>query len=74
MNLDSFIISTRNGTNIERVTEYKYLGIWIDEKLTFKCRVSKLVSSLRMKIGFLCRNRLSFPLHCRKMLVEATFF
>lgn len=33
----NMIISTKNGTNIERVT-YKYLldlDIWIDEKLTF---------------------------------------
>ena len=28
-------ISTMNKLMIERVTEYKYLGIWIDEKLSF---------------------------------------
>ena len=50
INLDSLIFSTNNGSNIERVTECtEYLGIWIDEKLTFKYHVSKLVTSLRMK-------------------------
>ncbi len=28
------LITSKNGTNIEKVKEYKYLDIWIDEKLT----------------------------------------
>jgi len=30
-----FTISTKSGTQIERVTSYKYLGIWLDDKLSF---------------------------------------
>ncbi len=67
------IISTINGTAIERVSEYKYLGIWIDDKITFKYHVSNLVTKLRQKIGFFYRNKSSFPFHCRKKLIEATF-
>ena len=31
------------------------------------------MTSLQIKVGFFYRNRVSFPPHCRKMLVEATF-
>lgn len=34
-------ISTMQGLNIERVTNYKYLGIWTDDKLTFKYHIEK---------------------------------
>ncbi len=40
-------ISTTQGTNIGRVTEYKYLSIWIDEQLTFKHHIDNLVTKLR---------------------------
>ena len=46
-------ITSMNGADIERVTEYKYLGIWIDEKLTFKHHVEVLAGKRRQKIGFL---------------------
>ena len=62
-----------NGADIERVTEYKYLGIWIDEKLTFKHHIELLAGKLRQKIGFLYRNRASFPILRRKRVIEAVF-
>lgn len=66
-------ISTRNGSDIERVTEYKYLGIWLDDKFTFKYHIDNLANKLRQKIGFLYRNRTSFPIISRKRVVEAVF-
>ena len=33
---NSLKLCYRNGTTLERVTSYKYLGIWVDEKLDFK--------------------------------------
>lgn len=59
---NSLHISTANGSNIKRVTEYKCLGIWFDEKLTFKYHIDNLVSKLRQKLGFFYRNRTSFPM------------
>uniref|UniRef100_A0A0E9XHX0 Uncharacterized protein n=1 Tax=Anguilla anguilla TaxID=7936 RepID=A0A0E9XHX0_ANGAN len=70
---NSLHISTANGSNIERVTEYKYLGIWFDEKLTFKYHIDNLVSKLWQKLGFFYRNRTSFPMISRKRIVEAVF-
>ena len=69
----SLRISAKNGTDIEMVTEYKYLGIWLDNKLSFRTHIDNLASTLRQKVGFLYRNRSSFPLICRKRVIEAVF-
>jgi len=36
---------------MELVTSYKYLGFIIDEELSFKLHVKKLISKLRVKLG-----------------------
>ena len=66
-------ISTVNDTKIKRVTEYKYLGVWLDEKFTFKFHVDNLASKLRQKIGFLYRKGSNFHLISKKKVVEAVF-
>ena len=48
---NSLKLCYRNGTTLERVTSYKYLGIWVDEKLDFKTHVNHLVKKLRTKLG-----------------------
>ena len=70
---DNFHLYTTSGTSIERVPNYKYLGIWLDEKLTFDTHVECLVKGLRMKLGFFYRNRSCFPWPTRKRLIEALF-
>lgn len=47
-NLDcnNTLLSTIDSSLIERVTEYKYLGLWLDEKLTFKFHINVLASTL----------------------------
>ena len=66
-------ITTTNRSEIEKVAEYKYLGIWLDEKITFKYHIDKLACNLRQKIGFFYRNISSFPVMCRKRVIEAVF-
>ena len=70
---DLFRIATATGVCIEKVSEYKYLGIWLDDKLSFKFHVDNLATKLRQKIGFLYRNSASFPMPCRKRIVQAVF-
>ena len=36
IDLSNLCITTTNGSSIEQVSEYKYLGIWLDDKLNFK--------------------------------------
>ncbi len=73
VNYEGLHIHPVNGLDIERVSEYKYLGIWLDEKLTFKYHVDYLVCKLQQKIGFLYRNRANFPLISRRRVFEAVF-
>ena len=49
-------VATLNGHSIERVSQYTYLGIWLDQKITFKFHIDTLVRKLRQKIGYLYRN------------------
>ena len=75
LNVDysNLCIKTVKEAQIERVSKYKYLGIWLDDKLTFKFHIDTLASKLRQKIGFLYRNKSIFPIICRKKIIEAVF-
>ena len=41
-----FTISTQSGTPIERVTSYKYLGIWLDDRLSYGAHIESLLKNL----------------------------
>lgn len=72
--LDSFpSIFTIHGEQIEQVKLYKYLGILIDDQLSFKLHIDKLVKKLKLKIGFYFRNKACFSWKTRRRLVAATF-
>ena len=49
---DKGLLSTKiqsvqiNGSNVERVSKTDYLGVCIDEKLTFTCHISKMMSKV----------------------------
>ncbi len=45
---------------IERVLTYKYLGIWLDEKLAFDVHIDYLVKRLKPRLGFLFRQKKMF--------------
>ena len=64
-------ILTLKGEQIELVTAYKYLGIWLDDKLSFKVHVEHLSKKLRGLIGFLYRNRACFSYVSRKTIVQS---
>ena len=66
-------VVTLEGSDIEIVNSYKYLGILIDDSLTFKPHVLYLVKKLRLKLGFYFRNKLCFSFNVKKKLVAATF-
>lgn len=66
-------ISTTDAKCIELVSSYTYLGIWLDEKLSFKTHFDNLVKRLKVKLGFYFRNKSCFNFAARKKLVLATF-
>jgi len=65
-------IVTTQGIQLEVVACYKYLGIWLDDCLTFKFHVNNLLK-LRVRLGFFYRNKSCFSLEARKRLVTVTF-
>ena len=62
-----------NGTEIKRVTESKYLGIWIDEKLTFKTQVSKLKQKLTQTVKALICTRKILNYRAKMALYNGMF-
>ncbi len=58
---------------IERVPFYKYLGIWIDDKLLFNVHIANLIRKLKLKLGFYFRNKSNLTFNAKNKLVEATF-
>ena len=71
LNITSVV--TLEGSEIEFVNSYKYLGNLIDDSLTFKPHVLYLVKKLRLKLGFYFRNKLCFSFNVKKQLVATTF-
>ena len=65
-------ICTRSGTNIEQVPCYKYLGIWLDDRLSFKSHVLDLAKKVKIKLGALYRIRSCFTFENRMEIVQST--
>ena len=63
-------IVTTQGIKLEVVACYKYLGIWLDDCLTFKRHVNNLLNKLRVRLGFFYRNKSCFSLEARKRLCD----
>ena len=66
-------ILTLEGTCLDKVASYKYLGIWIDEKMAFDVHIGNLLRKLRPKLGFFFRLRKCFPSEARKRIVQSSF-
>ena len=48
-------ITTLDGSNLEYVDNYKYLGVWLDCKLSFQTHIKHLQSNIQSRIVFLFR-------------------
>lgn len=66
-------IITLEGTPIEFVDTYKYLGIWLDQNLNFKYHIETLTKKLKFTLGFLYRLKSCFSSSSRKRLVTGLF-
>jgi len=53
---------------IELVKEYKYLGITINDKLSFGSHITNLKRKFKIKLGFYLRNKFCFLFNVRKRL------
>uniref|UniRef100_A0A8C7DPJ6 Reverse transcriptase domain-containing protein n=1 Tax=Oncorhynchus kisutch TaxID=8019 RepID=A0A8C7DPJ6_ONCKI len=65
-------ITTLDGSDLEYVDIYKYLGVWLDCKLSFQTHIKHLQSKIQSRIGFLFRNKASFTHASKLTLVKLT--
>ena len=66
-------VITAQGSQIELVSSYKYLGVVIDDSLSFSAHIQQLVKKLKLKLGFFFRIKSCLSFESRKRLVSATF-
>ena len=65
-------ITTLDGSDLEYVDNYKYLGVWLDCKLSFQTHIKHLQSKIISRICFLFRNKASFTNIAKITLVKLT--
>ena len=61
-----------DGENVEIVSKFKYLGIWIDNKLNWESHLDYMCSKISQRLGVLKRVRPYINLDTAKMLYNAT--
>ena len=62
-----------NGKNVKKVTNAKFLGVFIDEKLDWSAHLTYLTKKLRSVSGAICRIRQSIPVEYYKTIYTALF-
>uniref|UniRef100_A0A8K9VC74 Reverse transcriptase domain-containing protein n=1 Tax=Oncorhynchus mykiss TaxID=8022 RepID=A0A8K9VC74_ONCMY len=65
-------ITTLDGSDLEYVDIYKYLGVWLDCKLSFQTHIKHLQSKIKSRIVFQFRNKASFTHAAKLTLVKLT--
>ena len=70
--LPTGVITTSEGLELQVVTSYKYLGVWLDGTLSFSQHISKLQAEVKSRLGFLYRNRSSFTPAAKLTLIQMT--
>jgi len=72
---DSLVLNLNiNNKLINKVTSIKYLGIYIDENLTWKTHIEDLCQSLRKYVGIFYQLSLKLPQKILKMLYFALIY
>ena len=65
-------ITTLDGSDLEYVDNYKYLGVCLDCKLSVQIHIKHLQSKIKSRIGFLFHNKASFTHAAKHTLVKLT--
>ena len=64
------VITTSEGLELEVVTAYKYLGVWLEGALSFSQHISKLQAKVKSRLVFLYRNHSSFTTAAKLTLIQ----
>ena len=65
-------ITTLDGSDLEYVDIYKYLGVWLACKLSFQTHIKHFKSKIKSRISVLFRNKASFTHAAKLTLVKLT--
>ena len=65
-------ITTLDGSDLEYVDNYKYLGVWLDCKLSFQTHIKHLQSNIVSRFGILFRNKASLTHAVKHTLLKLT--
>ena len=63
-------ITTLDGSDLEYMDNYKYLGVWLDCKLSFQTYIKHLQSKITSIISFLFCNKASFTHAAKHTLIK----
>ena len=69
--IDHFGVSL-NDCSVERIQSYKYLGVMINESLTWEDHVDYITSKVKKRLGLLKRIKYLFPVSALKLLATTT--
>ncbi len=70
---NSCSIATLQGLKIEVVSKYKYLGVLIDDSLSFGLHIQYLVRKLKSKLGLLLESSIVFLLQQGRIRIRMNF-
>ena len=65
-------ITTLDGSDLEYVDNYKYLGVWLVCKLSLQTHIKYFQSKIKSRIGFLFCNKAFFTHAAKHTLVKLT--
>ncbi len=65
----SLTISCNDGTHLQKVNKFKYLGVWMDPTLSFNMHIDTIVHKVNCRINMLYRSRKCFTNGVRRKLV-----
>jgi tetrahydromethanopterin S-methyltransferase subunit G len=60
-----------NGQNIDRVKEFDFLGLTIDENLNWTCHVQKIGNKISRSLGIINKLKRFLPMHVLKILYNS---
>ena len=63
-------ITTLDGSDLECVDNYKYIGVWLDCKLSLQIQIKHPQSKIKSRIGFLFHNKASITHAAKLTLVK----
>ena len=70
LHLNNWSINFLDGTPLEKLKEFKYLGIWLDFHLSFKTNIESVVKKMNCSLRILYRSVNCFTLQVRKRIAS----